>query len=209
MLCALALVLVMDISGSIGDRAYDAMREGHAAAFESEEVRERISPAASLVVAVVQFDAAADVVLGWHQVGTAPDAVELAGRLRRLPRLRTHGGTITAAGIDLARQLLRTAPCVADREVIDVVSDGLDDPGRTAAARDRAEGDAVRINALMVGAGLEEWARSNLVTPDGFVLVAQDWEAFILAMRRKLAHEAAGTEPGANFAGTETQHVLR
>jgi Ca-activated chloride channel family protein len=189
--CATALILLLDVSGSINAEQWDAQRAGHAAALRAPAVV-RTAEADGLAIAAVQFGDRAYPMQGWTVLRSAADVHALAARIDASPRL-SSGMEFTATGTAVlhALTLLEAAPC-GDQAIIDVVSDGRPTAGvPVTQARDAAEAAGVKINALIVGGdeGDVEAARAHLITPGGFVMQAATWGQFADAIRRKLVQE--------------------
>ncbi len=105
--------------------------------------------------------------------------------------------------------MLAEAPWEATRRVIDVSGDGVNNSGPPAEeARDRAVAEGITINGLpilndrptfgrMPSVPLDEYFRERVVGgPGAFVVPAEDFEAFGVAVRRKLIREVAGRPAG-------------
>lgn len=190
MICTAALVLLLDASASIAPADWRLQAEGHAAAFEQDQVARRLHAAPIAVTAIAFSDAPAPMV-GWRVLASAADAAGFAAELRAAPRGRAEGTDIAAAiGAGLAA--LDAAPCPANDEVLDLVTDGEAPDAPVRAARDEAAARGVRINALGVGpAGAGDWLRENAVTAGGFAMQAPDWPSFATAILRKITLEIA------------------
>lgn len=191
MLCALALVLLLDASASILPAEWRAQQEGHAAALEDAEIHAAIAREGPVAIAVLAFSDDVRPMLDWRVIQGPADARAAAAALRLAARptpLGTDIGAALWAGLDL----LATAPCQAEREVMDLVTDGEAPVEGVLRARAYAEAQGVTINALAVGPeAAEAWLRANAATPSGFVLRADGWASFAPALRRKLLMEMA------------------
>lgn len=188
MSCFTALVLLLDISGSINDGAWALQRDGHAAAFQDPGVVRAITRA-GLAVAVVQWDSAPRVAMGWRVLRTETETARMASDMAGMTRLG-RGSTQTGLAIMAGLSLLDDAPC-GERQVLDLVTDGPSDTP-IADARNAAIEAGVRINGLGVQVGFgdpAEWLRENAITPDGFVVSADGWGEFARAIRLKLSTE--------------------
>lgn len=195
MWCALALVLMLDSSGSVPDTAWQAQVEAHADALADPAIG-RLFADGGAAVLVVGYDDAPRPLIGWTMLEGSADAAAFARRLAGLPRPGS-GMTRTGRAIAFAIEELRRAPCAPDRRVIDLVTDGPgDDDAALRAARDAAAEADIAINALAVvtypGLDAPGWLRENAVTPGGFVVAADGWEDVARALRRKLTWEVAG-----------------
>jgi hypothetical protein len=196
MWCALALVLLLDASGSVDARAWDLQVQAHADALDDPAIARVMSAGGLTAVAVVGFDDAPRTLVPWRMVDVPADARRLAREVAAIER-PGNGSTRTGAALAHALDLLARAPCEAERQVVDLVTDGPgDDRARLAAARDEAIARDVRVNVLTVdtypGADAAGWARAEAVTPGGFVIEAEDWRDVSAALRRKVASEVAG-----------------
>jgi hypothetical protein len=103
---------------------------------------------------------------------------------------------------------LAECPWEATRRVIDVSGDGLNNSGPPVhLARDAAVAEGITINGLPImndrptlgalpAVPLDVHYRENVIGGDGhFMIVAEDFEAFGVAVKRKLIREIAGN-PG-------------
>lgn len=196
MWCALALVLMLDSSGSVPDAAWQMQVEAHADALADPAIGRIIARDGPVAVMVAAFDDAPRTLVSWRILEGPADAAALARQVAGAAR-PGNGMTHTGRALAFALAELRRAPCTADRQVIDLVTDG---PGDDAAAIDAARGEAeardVRINGLAVitipGVEAMPWLRERVVTPGGFVVSADGWENVAAALRRKLTMEISG-----------------
>lgn len=190
--CAVALVLLLDVSQSVAPAQWELQRDGHAAAFRAEEVQ-RIIARDGLAVTVIQFDDHPRQAIPWRVLITRDDAGVFAAELARMPR-RGFGGTMTGIALHAAIEEIERAPC-GDWWVVDLVTDGPG-AGPVEPARMAAEAAGVRINGLMVETAIGVpggvgWMREHVVTNGGFALRAEGWGEFASALRRKLVMELA------------------
>jgi len=101
--------------------------------------------------------------------------------------------------------LLAECPWEATRKVIDVSGDGVNNSGPPAdTERDLALAQGITINGLpiindrptfgrMPPVPLDDYYRENVIGGDGhFMIVAEDFESFGVAVKRKLIREIAG-----------------
>jgi hypothetical protein len=200
-----ALVLAVDVSGSVDDNRFKLQREGIAAALESEELAATVSMGdrRTIEIAVIEWAEEQRVVVPWIVVRGRGDLMALAGRLRGAGRSWVHTMTDPGGGIAAADNLFAQEPVPADRRVIDVSGDGRQNTGElaTAEARDMAVSHAVTVNGLPITCGdepeLDDWYRANVIGgPGAFLVVANGYQAFADAFRRKLVLEIAGLAPG-------------
>ena len=206
-----ALVLAVDVSGSVTEERFKLQREGIARALESDTLAAAVIGGVhqAIEIAVVEWAEEQEVVVPWTIVRCREDLAGLAGALRRTERSWVHTMTDPAGGIIAANMLFGSAPLAANRRVIDVSGDGAQNTGkvRAAEARDRAIADAVTINGLPITSGdepnVEDWYRINVVGgQDAFLVVANGFDAFAEAIQQKLVREVAGLAgPTRQFAG--------
>jgi uncharacterized protein DUF1194 len=204
-----ALVLAIDVSGSVNDDRFALQRNGVAAALESDDFAAVLSGGAhqTIEIAVVEWAEEQNVVLPWTILHSREDLASLAGRLRRAGRSWVHTKTDPGGGIAAANLLFSSRPLPADRQVIDVSGDGRQNTGEiaTAEARDAAVARGVTVNGLPITLGeephIDEWYRANVVGgPGAFLVVADGYEDFAAAFRQKLTLEVAGLAPSRRLA---------
>ena len=201
----LALVLAVDVSGSVDDDRFKLQREGIAAALESDDFSAALAGGVNqtIEIAVIEWAEEQRVVLPWTVIHGHGELTALAGRLRRAGRSWVHTLTDPGGGIAAAERLLAIKPLVADRQVIDVSGDGRQNTGdlSTADARDAAVAHGITLNGLPITSGddsdVDGWYRSNVIGgPGAFLVVANGYDAFAEAFRQKLTLEVAWLTPG-------------
>lgn len=191
MICATALVFLLDGSGSILPTEWREQLEATAAAIESPEVADAIQRGGPLAVQAMAFSNIQATLEGWSVLASAADARAFADRLRQAPRA-VGGSTDIGRALSAAHEAVRAAPCEADRLTIDLSTDGeAPEPG-TAIARDAAQIDGVTINVIAVGAlARPDSLREHAMTGDGFLIHAADWSQYAALLRRKVIMETA------------------
>jgi len=201
----MALVLAVDVSGSVDDDRFKLQREGIAAALESDDFSAALAGGVNqtIEIAVIEWAEEQRVVLPWTVIHRHGELTALAGRLRRAGRSWVHTMTDLGGGIAAAERLLAIKPLVADRQVIDVSGDGPQNTGDLSAAdaRDAAVSHGITLNGLPITSGddsdVDGWYRSNVIGgPGAFLVVANGYDAFAEAFRQKLTLEVAGLTPG-------------
>jgi hypothetical protein len=195
MTCALALVLLLDVSASISSERFALQRDATAAALRDPAVQHAIVAQAPIAATVLQFGSGAWVAVPWRRIADAVDAAQFAAALATMPRM---GGGATHVGDAIAAALvaLDGAPCPFERAVIDISGDGAGNGGvPPAGPLAEAAERGITVNALPIVTDaepeLEAWFRANAITPDGRVFPA-DWAGFARAIRAKLVFEVAG-----------------
>jgi len=206
--CRLALALAMDISTSV-DATEDALqRQGLAAALISPEVTEAFfaSPM-PVALAVYEWSGRTNqrIILNWMMINSEADLVLAASTVQQ--SVRSDSGSATAMGHALAfgATLMQKAPrCLF--QTIDLSGDGSNNDGY-------GPGSAYRhfpfentvVNGLVINAAdfegelyLIPFFENNVLHgPGAFLEIAQGFEDFERAMRRKLERELKGVQIGA------------
>ena len=200
-----ALVLAIDVSGSVDDNRFKLQREGIAAALDSEEVTAAIAAGVNqtIEIAVVEWAEEQSLLVPWTVLRGRDDLKALATRLRGASRSWAHTMTDPGGGIAAAERLFSGETLVGLRQVIDVSGDGRQNAGElaTADARDAAVSDGITVNGLPIASerepGIEEWYQANVIGgPGAFIVAADSYDAFAAAFQRKLTLEIAGLMPG-------------
>jgi hypothetical protein len=204
-----ALVLAIDVSGSVDDSRFRLQREGIAAALESEELAAAVSNGVNqtIEVAVVEWAEEQRLLVPWTVLRGRDDLEALATRLRSASRSSVHTMTDPGGGIAASERLFADPPFAALRQVIDVSGDGKQNTGEvaTADARDAAVSHGLTVNGLPIASGdepgIEGWYRTNVVGgPGAFLVVADSYDAFAAAFRQKLRLEITGLAPSRKLA---------
>lgn len=201
------LVLAVDVSRSVDEDEAKLQREGYRSAVSDPAVVEAIRGGmiGAVGIAYVEWAGAEyqRLVLPWQRIGSMADAQAWAEKLAEAPRASLSWTSISGA-IDFSRKVVADAPFEATRKVIDVSGDGVNNSGGPVeAARDRAVADGITINGLpivndrptfgrMPPVPLDEYYRDSVVGGNGaFVIVAEDFNSFGAAVKRKLIREIA------------------
>lgn len=204
-----ALVLAIDVSGSVDDNRFKLQREGIAAALESEETAAAVSSGVNqtIEIAVIEWAEEQRLLVPWTVLRGRDDLRALATRLRGASRSWVHTMTDPGGGIAAAMHLFGEQPLLGLRQMIDVSGDGRQNTGEVATvdARDAAVSHGLTVNGLPIASaeepGIEEWYRSNVVGgPGAFLVVADSYDAFAAAFRQKLTLEISGLTPGRKLA---------
>lgn len=202
------LVMAVDVSRSVDEDEARLQRQGYRSAVTDPAVLEAIRGGVTGAIAVAYVEwAGAEyqrLVLPWTRIASQADAEDWARRLDQAPRASLSWTSISG-GIDFARDALAEAPFEASRRVIDISGDGVNNSGGPAeAARDRAVAEGIVVNGLPIvndrptfgrppPLPLDEYYRESVIGgPGAFVIVAEDFESFGNALKRKLIREIAG-----------------
>jgi hypothetical protein len=205
------LVLAVDVSRSVDEDEARLQREGYRAAVSDPAVVEAIRGGMMGAVGLAYVEwAGAEyqrLVLPWLRIAGAADATAWSEKLAEAPRASLSWTSISGA-LDFSLRTLNEAPFEATRRVIDVSGDGVNNSGGPVdVARDRVVAEGITINGLpivndrptfgrMPSIPLDDYYRENVIGgPGAFVIVAEDFNSFGQAVKRKLIREIAA-RPG-------------
>jgi len=208
----LELVLAVDVSGSIDPSEAILQREGYIQALTSPEVIRAATsgPIGRIAVSYLEWAGYDHVrlVVDWQLVDGLPAAERMAGRLFDADVFSGQRTSISGAVL-FALSLFRDNGYAGTRRVIDLSGDGPNNSGLPVlAARDAAAAAGVSVNGLAI---LNErtgpfgypilrdldiyYEECVIVGQGAFVLVADGFEDFGRAIRRKLVLEIADLAP--------------
>lgn len=193
--CETALLLSVDVSGSIDAGDYALQTEGIAAALADPTVAEALV-ADKVALAVVQWSGTDDqaLVLDWQQMLTDRDVADFAARALALPRAFTGSDTAVGEGLRFAIAQFAAAPDCR-RRVIDLSGDGQENAGFSdAKARAEATKAGITVNAIAIeepgpASPITNYYRRWVITPDGFVFTAHGLQDYAETLRLKLQRE--------------------
>ena len=197
-----AVVLAVDVSGSVSDERIRLQRQGYSEALRHREFIAAVQsgPTGRVALTFVQWSEARrqEQTVAWRLIEDAASATGFAQAIVDAP-IPMPGWTSISAAIDFSARLLLAGGPAAQRRVIDVSGDGSNNDGRpVTAARDDAVAAGITVNGLPiveVEPKLDEYYRLNVIGgPGAFVEVARNTGAFAEAVRRKLLLEVAGVE---------------
>jgi Ca-activated chloride channel family protein len=193
--CDTALLLSIDVSGSINGSEYLLQAEGISAALSDPEVAEALVRG-QVALAVVQWSGTDQqkLALPWQRMLT-PGAVEsYAASAAAMPRAFYGSDTAVGQGLRFAQAQFAAVPDCR-RRVIDVSGDGPENAGFTdAVARFEAMEAGTMINAIAIEeAGpafpVTAYYRNWIITPGGFVVTARGLQDYAETLRLKLLRE--------------------
>ncbi len=203
-----SLVLAVDVSRSIDEDEARLQREGYRVAVADPVVVAAIRGGMIGAVGIAYVEWAGNeyqrTVIPWRRIATQADAdawgAELAGAARA-----SLSWTSISGAIRHSRQVMEECPWEATRKVIDVSADGVNNSGPPAdQQRDAAVAEGITINGLPIindrptfgrlpPVPLDDYFRENVIGGNGhFMIVAEDFESFGVAVKRKLIREIAG-----------------
>src|SRR3546814_887906 len=208
----LELVLAVDVSLSIDAGEARLQREGYVAAFRDPQVLDAIKGGILGRIAVTYFEwansAHTQLVVRWMLIDSEAAAAAFAMALAERRPGPAHYTSISGA-IDFAATLFDDNGFGGTRQVIDVSGDGPNNwCDLVTEARDRAVARGFTINGLpILDEGPGTFGRYNIPNldlyyrdcviggPAAFIVVAENFQAFANAIRRKLILEIAGRVP--------------
>ncbi len=197
----LELVLAVDASSSVSAEEFDLQIQGLAQAFRDPRVSRAIQASGDLGLAVslIQWSGHQKQVLAvdWTRVADAAAAGAFAEEIANTPRFVIGGGTAIGGALKFAIGQFGGNGFRGRRRVIDVSGDGRDNQGgQPATWRDRAVAQGITVNGLAIlneDAAVAEHYRAQVIGGAGaFVLIANDYEAYALAILTKLLREIGG-----------------
>lgn len=195
----LALVLAVDVSGSIDTERFNIQRNGYAAAFSNRSVIDAIAGGAHGAIAVTFVEWSGpghqQQMVGWTLVNDATSSAGFGKAIAQTGRAYSDWTSISGA-IDFSTNLLQGSGFAAERQVIDVSGDGPNNSGRPVTdARNAALASGITINGLPITATepqLDAYYRENVVGGAGsFTIVVQDFDTFATGVLNKLVKEIA------------------
>lgn len=200
-----ALVLALDVSGSISDDAWKTQREGIASAVGSDQFAKAVRQGqiGRVAISVVQWGTAPRMIIGWRVVENPSEIKALAQDMRSMQRAES-GGTCMGTMLKMITAELQAWDDYATKRVVDVSGDGASNCGLDLAAmRTATLKEGITINGLPIVTPIEPkvagWYSDNVIGgPGAFTVVADGNGGFAEAFLRKLTVEIA-----TNYAGDE------
>lgn len=195
--CETALVLAVDVSGSIDRGEYALQQQGIAQALSDSEVAEALTRG-QVALTVVHWSGAGQqqVVLPWQRMLSRDAVRRYAAASAEVPR--AYDGSDTAPG-DLIRFAAQLFEAVADceRKVIDISGDGPQNaggptgPASAAAHRAGLIINGIAIEDMGASSPTTQFYRRHVVTPGGFVMTARGLADYPRTLRAKILRELA------------------
>lgn len=208
--CRLALALALDISSSVDPLEDRAQREGLADALVSPEVVAALLASAEEPVALAVFEWSGryqqDMLLEWRLLDSRTTIETTAEELRRSARSYAEFPTSVGYALGYAAEVFSRAPACLFK-TLDISGDGINNDGfPPRMAYENFPLADVTVNALVVFGGgrsgqddmelLQFYSQAVIRGPGSFVEVAEDYEDYARAMRRKLLREVASRAIG-------------
>jgi len=204
------LVLAVDVSRSVDAQEQALQFNGYAAAFRDPRLIEGIAGGPVGQIAVTLFTWSdwhiQERLVPWMKIDGAASAARVAEAIDAAPR-RTWLYTSISGAMDYAARLFGER-YEGTRKVVDISGDGVSNSGRpVAAARAEALAQGIVLNGLAVldrtpqpwAAGLpplDQYFRDEVIGgPGAFLMVAEGFDAFETAVKRKIIREIAAAPP--------------
>ncbi len=214
--CDIALLLAVDVSGSVDPEEYAIQMEGLAAALQNSEVAEALVVSRARIALMQWTGTSRQVIsLDWVQITDYADIAPLADTILTMPRAWRDYSTAIGEAMLLAVTAFDAVPD-CKRRVIDISGDGPSNEGtppeilRTAMAR-----SGITVNALVIEAslpGLTDYFRRNVITgPGAFAVTANSYADYPREITRKLLREVGRpvTEAGCDHVIANCDHATR
>lgn len=194
--CALALVLLLDISSSVSEDRYQLQKQGLIESFQDPQIQKLIldQKPNGMAITAIEWSTYAEQVIDWHWIQNKDDLSQWVDQIKGLNRKHQDGLTAIGNAIEKGIQVLDQAPCQAERKLLDVSGDGSNNSGKgVEQMRDQAQDQGIVINGLPISndfePDIETYYRNHVITWDGFLINSVGFNDFGKAMRKKLILE--------------------
>ena len=209
----LELILAVDVSGSIDEEEAQLQRQGYADALSDPLVIAAVKSGMLGRMALTYVEWAAlghyRAVVDWSLIDGRESAEEFVRRLITMPVVTARRTSISSA-IEFSLPMFDANEFDGMRRVIDISGDGANNYGRFVnEARDEAVAAGITINGLPIVndrpsrfgwrsiPNLDLYYEHCVVGgPGAFIVVAESFQAFATAVRRKLILEIADASLG-------------
>ncbi|MFN3972502.1 MAG: DUF1194 domain-containing protein [Gemmobacter sp.] len=193
--CDTALLLAVDISGSIDAGEYAVQMRGLAQALEDPDLIDLLI-AGQVALAVVHWSGVGRqaLVMPWARMRGAGDVVAFADRAATLPRAFSASDTAVGEALAFATAQFAAVPDCR-RRVIDISGDGPENAGFTVTrARAAAIAQGIEINAIAIedpgpSSPVTRFYQRWVISPQGFVMTARSVNDYPRTLRAKLIRE--------------------
>ncbi len=194
--CDLALLLAVDVSGSVDSQEYRIQMQGLAEALRDGVVAEALVRAEAQL-ALVQWTGTSRQVLAipWQQMHSFEDIDQFADRIDASPRTWRNFSTAIGEALRFSQaEFVQVSDCV--RHVIDLSGDGVSNEGiAPAAVLAELRAGSVTVNALAIEGAEQDltgYFWENVITGEGaFVVSAGGFAEYGAKMRLKLRRETS------------------
>ncbi|WP_371229099.1 DUF1194 domain-containing protein [Roseovarius sp. 2305UL8-3] len=194
--CEVALVLAVDVSGSVDRGEYRIQMQGLADGLRDGAVSEAlVAGEAALTVVHWTGTSRQSIAVPWAQI-TSFDALEkFAAAVETAPRRWRNYSTAIGEALVFAHDQFAAVPG-CKRRIIDISGDGSSNEGiHPRAVHGRLLSDEITVNALVIEGAepdMTGYYWENVITgPGAFVITANSYADYPDRMRRKLQREVA------------------
>lgn len=196
--CKLALVLALDVSGSVDQNEYRLQTRGLAQAFRSEEIIAAIKFPGNRAIAATVLQWSGDPhqlqVIPWSLLSDDQSIATFADQIENVERAFKPYSTAIGNALTYSAGLFQSNPFPCERQVIDVSGDGPNNEGEDVEpARNRVVSTGITVNGLAILGPREFLAayyRESVVGGNGaFVISANTFKDYPEAIRKKLLRE--------------------
>ncbi|MGB3177563.1 MAG: DUF1194 domain-containing protein [Albidovulum sp.] len=195
--CDVALMLTVDVSGSIDRGEYRFQINGLADALSDPEVADALL-IGQVALAVVQWSGtgAQTLTMPWRRMLNRGEINDFAARARTIKRAYSGSDTAVGEAIAFSVQQFEAVPDCR-RKIIDISGDGPQNAGyplapeRAGAAAAGIEINAIAIEDVGRASPITEFYRRYVITQNGFVLTARGLDDYPRAIRAKILREVS------------------
>ncbi len=192
--CGLALILAVDVSGSVDRNEYRIQMDGLAMALRDGIVSDALVDQKA-AVALVQWSGSSrqELSVPWTHIATQADVMSLADTIADDPRLWRNYSTAIGEALSLSMAAFDAGP-TCRRRVVDLSGDGLSNEGLepNTLRHDLQRRDIV-VNALAIETDDEDltgYFFEHVIAGEGaFVITANGFEDYPEQIKRKLQRE--------------------
>lgn len=195
-ICALALVLLLDVSSSVSADRYLLQKQGLLESFRDPSIQRLMlnQTPGGMVINIYEWSTYPQQAVPWMRIQSQTDLDQFVEHVEKLDRQQVDGVTAVGRALEQGINSFASAPCDATRKIIDISGDGVNNSGHEPSiARQQAQEQGITINGLPIRnesePDLEQHYREQVITSDGFVMPSEGFEDFARAMRRKLILE--------------------
>lgn len=209
--CDLALLLAVDVSGSVDEREYRLQMDGLAEALRDGVISEALVRGRAQVM-LVQWTGSTrqKITIPWTKLDSFARVEALADRVAGDPRVWRNYSTAIGDALDFAMQAFeQVSHC--KRHLIDLSGDGQSNEGEPPAlVHDRLRRAAITVNAIAIEASepdLTAYFYENVIVGEGaFVITAKTFKEYPDRIRRKLLREVTRQTAQSDLGGSPRIH---
>ncbi|WP_340118126.1 DUF1194 domain-containing protein [Pelagibius sp. 7325] len=198
---SLELVLAVDTSSSVSPEEFDLQMHGFSGAFRDPSVIAAIlaTGTSGIAVSMIQWsdNRRQQLAVDWALLTDEASILAFAEAIDDTPRFLDGGGTAISGAIEFGLAELSRNAFAGTRQVIDISGDGRANQGASPdSLRDLAILQGVTVNGLAIlneDTSVADYYKTNVIGGEGaFVMTANDYESFALAIQEKLIKEIGG-----------------